>query len=62
MVPISFVSDHVETLYEIDVQYGDLATELGLTLRRSDSLNCDKDFIKALAKLVVETCRMEQWL
>ncbi len=62
MVPISFVSDHVETLYEIDVQYGEMASELGLTLRRSDSLNCDTDFIKGLAKLVVETCRMEQWL
>lgn len=62
MVPISFVSDHVETLYEIDIQYGELATELGLTLYRSASLNCDQDFIKGLAKLVVESCRMEQWL
>ena len=62
MVPISFVSDHVETLYEIDIQYGELAAEIGLTLRRSQSLNCDKDFIKCLAKLVVETCRMELWL
>ena len=62
MVPLSFVSDHVETLYGIDIQYGELASDLGLKLRRSDSLNCDQDFIKGLAKLAVEVCRRESWL
>ncbi len=32
--PISFVSEHIETLYELDVEYGELARELGLDFRR----------------------------
>jgi ferrochelatase len=30
VVPVSFVSDHIETLYEIDILYGDEARSLGL--------------------------------
>ena len=29
-VPIAFTSDHVETLYEIDIEYGDEAKEFGI--------------------------------
>ncbi|MFP3982173.1 MAG: ferrochelatase [Desulfurivibrionaceae bacterium] len=54
MVPISFVSDHVETLYEIDVQYKETAAELGIDLKRSESLNLRPDFIDSLASLVLE--------
>jgi ferrochelatase len=32
--PISFVSEHIETLYELDVEYGNLARDLGLDYRR----------------------------
>ena len=39
MVPISFVSDHVETLYEIDILYCQQAKNLGITLRSSASMN-----------------------
>ncbi|MEN8140182.1 MAG: ferrochelatase [Thermodesulfobacteriota bacterium] len=62
MLPISFVSDHVETLYEIDIEYGELARELGLTLHRTQSLNCDPDFIKGLAQLTLAACRDQNWL
>ena len=51
-VPISFVSDHIETLYEIDLLFGDHAKELGLDMRRPPSLNARPDFIEALAGLV----------
>jgi ferrochelatase len=55
-IPISFVSEHIETLYELDILYKDLAAELGF--RRYDrvpALNTDPPFIKALADLVCET-------
>lgn len=53
IVPISFVSDHIETLYEIDIMYRDLALEHGVTeFIRSPSLNSRPKFIEALAGLV----------
>jgi len=62
MVPISFVSDHVETLYEIDIEYGELARKLGLELKRTESLNVLPQFILGLKNLVVEACREKGWL
>ena len=53
MVPISFISDHVETLYEIDIQYLELAESLGMGLSRVESLNTRAGFIKGLASLVL---------
>lgn len=52
MVPISFVSDHVETLYEIDMLYRDMAKELDMRLESTRGLNDDPKFIEALANLV----------
>lgn len=53
VVPISFVSDHIETLEEIDIQYRDLAADCGfLHFRRAPSLNDHDDFLVALADLV----------
>lgn len=52
MVPISFVSDHVETLYEIEILYRDQARELGMRLESTRALNDDPLFISALAALV----------
>ena len=55
VVPISFVTDHVETLYEIDQELAHLARELGfVTFRRTAALNDDPGFIRALAGLIVE--------
>ena len=62
MVPVSFVSDHVETLYEIDIQYRELATSLGLRLERTASLNTRPEFIRGLRALVVDSCRQKGWL
>ncbi|MDX2480155.1 MAG: ferrochelatase [Desulfuromusa sp.] len=57
MVPISFVSDHIETLEEIDIQYHNLATSLGLVnFCRAPSLNDRGDFLDALALLVRQRC------
>jgi protoporphyrin/coproporphyrin ferrochelatase len=53
MVPLSFVSDHIETLYEVDIQYGEEAKALGITeFHRSPSLNSSPLFIDCLAELV----------
>ena len=51
-IPISFVSDHIETLYEIDLLFGDEARKLGLDFKRAPSLNAEPAFIEALAQLV----------
>ena len=53
VLPISFVSDHVETLYEVDLLYGDQARALGITtFKRVPSLNDFPPFLDALADLV----------
>lgn len=53
VVSISFVSDHIETLYEIDQQYGDLARQRGITtFVRAAALNDDPRFLDALAAIV----------
>ncbi|MDD2271329.1 MAG: ferrochelatase [Desulfuromonadaceae bacterium] len=55
MVPLSFVSDHIETLYEIDIQYRDEAAALGIVdFRRTEALNSSPAFISCLAQLVRE--------
>lgn len=61
IVPISFVSDHIETLQEIDFEMRMHAEGIGLPrFERSPSLNDHQDFLQALAALVrshLETCR-----
>ncbi|HIJ87117.1 MAG TPA: ferrochelatase [Desulfuromonadales bacterium] len=53
MVPLSFVSDHIETLHEIDIEYREVAEHLGITsFRRMESLNSSPLFIQCLAELV----------
>ena len=49
----SFVSDHIETLYEIDILYKALAEEHGINLKRCESLNTNKTFIAAMKELVL---------
>lgn len=54
-VPIAFTSDHIETLYELDHEYGAEAKELGLTgWKRVDALNDDETFTQAMADIVKE--------
>uniref|UniRef100_UPI003983922F ferrochelatase n=1 Tax=Gemmatimonas sp. TaxID=1962908 RepID=UPI003983922F len=53
VVPIAFTSDHIETLSEIDIEYGELAHSLGMTgFRRAPSLNARTEFLDALADIV----------
>ncbi|HTP36151.1 MAG TPA: ferrochelatase [Candidatus Acidoferrales bacterium] len=53
IVPVSFVSDHVETLYEIEIEHREQARELGIDdYRMTPGLNDSPSFIQALAGLV----------
>ena len=53
VVAVSFVSDHIETLYEIDLLYRDKAVAAGIgEFRRAPALNSRPDFVEALADLV----------
>ena len=61
MVPISFVSDHVETLYEVDMLYREMAEKLGMRLERAPSLNLNPTFIEALKELVLEKIAQQGW-
>jgi ferrochelatase len=53
VVPISFVSDHIETLYEIDILYKEIAMRYGINFKRCQSLNTSEKFIDALRELVL---------
>ena len=52
VVPIGFVCDHTEILFDIDVQAAQTAREFATTLRRTESLNTSPTFIKLLEDLV----------
>jgi ferrochelatase len=53
VVPISFVSDHIETLHELDIEYREAAAGLGITgYVRAAALNTRPAFIAALAQRV----------
>ena len=59
VVPVGFVSDHVEILFDIDVRARAIAAARGVRLERPAALNDDPTFIDALAGLVRE--RAERW-
>jgi ferrochelatase len=47
VVPIGFVCDHVEVLYDLDVEAVTRARERGLTVHRAQAVNAHPDFIEA---------------
>ncbi|MFM1652956.1 ferrochelatase [Brevibacillus sp. B_LB10_24] len=52
VAPIGFVSDHLEVLYDLDIEAQALAKELGIKFARTESLNTDPLFIETLADVV----------
>jgi len=54
MVPVGFVSDHVEILYDIDIEFSEYAKSKNLQLFRTESLNQSPLFTEALASVVWE--------
>jgi ferrochelatase len=56
VVPISFVSEHIETLQEIDIEYREVAEKAGIkNFQRVPALNTHPIFIDSLAQLVRES-------
>lgn len=55
VAPLGFTSDHVETLYELDQLYADVAHQAGITgYHRVQSLNAAPSFLDALTSIVLE--------
>ncbi|MGI8606665.1 MAG: ferrochelatase [Gaiellaceae bacterium] len=54
VAPVGFVSDHLEILWDIDVEAREKAAEIGLELDRIPSMNADPAFVRGLADLVRE--------
>jgi ferrochelatase len=50
--PVGFVSDHLEILWDLDVEAREKAAALGIELERIESLNDDPEFVRALAGVV----------
>ncbi|MBW0494396.1 hypothetical protein O181_034111 [Austropuccinia psidii MF-1] len=61
LVPIAFTSDHIETLFELDLEYIEEAKEMGLTgVKRVESLNADPIFVRAMADIVADHLKKSQ--
>ena len=52
VAPVQFLADHLEVLYDIDIAAREQAETAGLRLERTESLNCEPRFIRALAAVV----------
>ena len=50
--PIGFVSDHLEILYDLDIELADVAKTAGVTYTRTASLNDDPAFMAVLADVI----------
>jgi ferrochelatase len=60
LIPIAFVSEHSETLVELDITYKNLAKEMGiLEYHRVPTVSCHPAFIKGLADLVQQSEQAE---
>jgi ferrochelatase len=55
VTPVGFMADHVEILFDLDIEAQEIAQAHGIHLVRSDSLNASPDFIEGLANFILET-------
>ncbi|WP_330333113.1 ferrochelatase [Streptomyces sp. NBC_00536] len=60
MVPVGFVSDHMEVLYDLDTEATAKAAELGLPVARSATVGADPRFAAAVRELVLERAAGER--
>ena len=54
LCPVGFLCDHVEVLYDLDVEAADVCTELGVVMQRAEAVNVHPRFIDALADAVLD--------
>jgi protoporphyrin/coproporphyrin ferrochelatase len=57
VTPVGFMADHVEVLYDLDIEAQEIARAHGIRLVRSESLNASPDFIDGLARFILETLK-----
>ncbi len=62
IAPIGFVCEHVEILYDIDIDYKNQAEALGVHLERIEMLNTSPKMINGLAEMVRNVAKEYQWL
>jgi len=51
VAPIGFLADHVEILYDLDIEAAGIAKDKGLRFTRADSVNTDEDFLEVLTEV-----------
>ena len=59
VIPIGFVSDHLEILYDIDVEARTKSSDLSVHLERADSFNDSGEFIDVLKSVIIESGFLE---
>ncbi len=52
-IPVGFMADHVEVLYDLDIEAQEIARAAGIHLERSESLNASGDFIDGLSRFLL---------
>jgi ferrochelatase len=57
--PVGFVADHLEILYDLDIEAKARAESAGLSFRRTESFNADPDFLAVLAGVVARAAEAE---
>ena len=62
IVPVGFVCEHVEVLFDIDVEFKQQANELGMQLERIDMVNDHPAMMRGLAELVRDRASEAGWL
>ncbi|RUT38780.1 ferrochelatase [Paenibacillus anaericanus] len=59
VAPIGFVSDHLEVLYDLDIEAKTIAKELDMRLERIDSLNSDSLYMETMSDVIIKTWEKE---
>jgi ferrochelatase len=60
LVPIGFVSDHMEVKYDLDTEAADTARRLGIPVARAATVGTDPRFVAAVRELVLERAAVER--
>ena len=57
LCPVGFLCDHIEVLYDLDVEASDVCRRLGIAMQRAEAVNVHPRFIDALADAVADVWR-----